>query len=103
MRFLFKISMPAEAGNSMAKKDAFATIAKSLEEQKPEAVYFGAWDGKRTGFLIVNLNDASQIPEIAGPWFLSLNSGIEVVPVMVPEDLGKATPAIERAVKSYGG
>jgi hypothetical protein len=48
------------------------------------------------------MDDASQIPAIAEPWFLALNAAIEVTPVMVPEDLQKAGPAIERAVKTYG-
>ncbi|MGH9447978.1 MAG: hypothetical protein ACRD3O_19985 [Terriglobia bacterium] len=61
-----------------------------------------AADGKRTGILIMNIEDASQIPAIAEPWFLALNASIEATPAMVPEDLRKAGPAIEQAVKAYG-
>jgi hypothetical protein len=39
MRFIFKISMPVEAGNKAAK-DGFQAIPRILEQQKPEAVYF---------------------------------------------------------------
>ena len=102
MRFLFKISFPVQAGNQAAKKDGFKAIRQILEEQKPEAAYFIADGGKRTGILIINMDDASQIPAIAEPWFLALNATIEVTPAMVPEDLQKAGPAIERAVKTYG-
>ena len=52
--------------------------------------------------LIMNIEDASQISAIAEPWFLALNASVERPPAMVPEDLQKAGPAIERAVKTYG-
>jgi hypothetical protein len=101
MRFLFKISIPVEAGNAAAR-DSFAAIGAILAEQKPEAAYFVAEDGKRTGFVILHMDDLSQLPALSEPWFLALNAGIEVVPAMVPEDLQKAGPAIAQAVKSYG-
>lgn len=102
MRFMFKISFPVEAGNAAAKKDGFKTIENILGQQKPEAAYFAAENGKRTGILIINMQDASEIPAIAEPWFLALNAAIEVTPVMVPADLQKAAPAIAQAVKTYG-
>ncbi|HEV2198726.1 MAG TPA: DUF3303 family protein [Bryobacteraceae bacterium] len=102
MRFLFKISMPVEAGNAAARK-GFEAMQKILAEQKPEAAYFLADAGKRTAIMIHNMTDASQIPAIAEPWFLALNASIEVTPVMTAEDLAKAGPAIGHAVKTYGG
>jgi hypothetical protein len=102
MRFLVKISIPVEVGNAAAKKDGFKVIGKILEQQKPEAAYFVTEHGKRTAILIVDLKDASEIPGFAEPWFLALNASIEAVPAMVAEDLKKAAPAIEKAVKTYG-
>jgi uncharacterized protein DUF3303 len=101
MRFLFKISLPVEAGNAEAHK-SFGTIQKILAEQKPEAVYFVADGGKRTAIMIHNMTDMSQLPAIAEPWFLGLNASIEVTPAMTLEDLGKAGPAVGQAVKNYG-
>ena len=101
MRFLFKISWPVEAGNKAAK-DAFSVIPKILEQQKPEAAYFIAENGKRTGILVIDMSDVSQLPAIAEPWFLALNASIEVTPAMVPDDLKKAGPAIAQAVKQFG-
>jgi hypothetical protein len=102
MRFLFKISFPVEAGNAAAKKDGFQAIQNILEQQKPEAAYFVAENGKRTAILIINMEDASEIAAIAEPWFLALNAAIEVTPAMVAGDLQKAAPAIAQAVKTYG-
>lgn len=102
MRFLVKVSFPVEAGNAAAKKNGFAVIRQILQEQKPEAAYFIAEGGRRTGILIMEINSPSDIPAIAEPWFLALNASIEAAPAMVPDDLEKAGPAIERAVKTYG-
>jgi hypothetical protein len=102
MRFLYKISFPVEAGNAAAKKDGFRAIQSILEALKPEAAYFAADNGLRTCFMIINMEDASEIPAIAEPWFLALNAAIEVRPVMIPADLAKAAPAVAHAVKTYG-
>lgn len=46
--------------------------------------------GKRTGISIVDMNDTSQMPVLAEPWFVTPNADVEMHPVMMPEDLGKA-------------
>jgi hypothetical protein len=102
MRFLVKVSFPVEAGNAAVKKDGLKVIGKILEKQKPEAAYFVTEHGKRTAILIVDLKDASEIPGFAEPWFLALNASIEATPAMVAEDLKKAGPDIEKAVKAFG-
>jgi hypothetical protein len=48
------------------------------------------------------MKDASDLPRIAEPWFLALNASIEATPAMVAEDLARAAPAIEHAVKRFG-
>ena len=101
MRFLVKVSLPVEAGNDAAKK-GFDVIPSILEEQKPEAAYFLATGGQRTALLFVNMDDPSELPKIAEPWFLAFNASIEVTPAMVAEDLQKAEASIEAAVQKYG-
>ena len=103
MRFLIKVSIPVEAGNAAAKAGKLGTTIQSiLADLKPEAVYFTDDNGQRTGFLFIEMQDASQIPAIAEPWFLAFNAGVEIHPVMVPDDLAKAGSSIEAAVKKYG-
>ena len=95
MRFLVKVSIPVEAGNAAVKAGKLgATIQSILADQKPEAVYFTDDNGQRTGFLFLEMKNASQIPAIAEPWFLAFNAGIEFHPVMVPDDLAEAGSAI---------
>jgi hypothetical protein len=51
--------------------------------------------------VVVNISDVSQIPALAEPWFLTANAKVEFIPAMIPEDLAKASPSIEAAVKKY--
>jgi Protein of unknown function (DUF3303) len=103
MRMLMKISLPVEKGNEVFRSGAFPkTMEMILAEQKPEAVYFFSNDGQRGGFLVVNMKDTSEIPAFAEPWFLAFNAHVEIQPVMTAEDLARATPAIEQAVRKYG-
>lgn len=102
MRFLLKVNIPVDAGNAAAKAGKLgATIQSILADLKPEAVYFGDDRGQRTAFVFLEMQDASQIPAIAEPWFLAFDAHIEVHPVMTADDLMKAAPAIEKAVKKY--
>ncbi len=103
MRFIVKARMDVEAANALATAGKLgSTIQSILEELKPEAAYFVADEGQRTAILVINMEDASQIPAIAEPWFLAFNADIEATPAMVAEDLEKAGPAIEQAVKKFG-
>jgi Domain of unknown function (DUF3303) len=102
MRFVVKISWDVEAGNALARQGKLASTVQSiLAELKPEAAYFTAEGGQRGGILIVDVADVSEIPAIAEPWFLAANAKVEFLPAMRPEDLAKASPSIEAAVKKY--
>ena len=102
MRFLLKVSIPVEAGNEAAREGTLGkTISEILRKLKPEAAYFVAEGGRRTGFLIVQMENAHQIPSIAEPWFLAFNAAVEFHPVMLPEDLERAGASIAEAVKVY--
>lgn len=102
MRFMMKVTIPAEAGNSAASSGTLGkTIQSILEGLKPEAVYFTDVDGKRGGYIFFDMDRASQIPAVAEPWFLAFNASVEIHPVMLPEDLGKASASIDSAVKKY--
>ena len=80
MRFLVKVQWDVQAGNALARKGTLESTVASM-----------------------NLESASQIPAIAEPWFLATDAAIDFVPVMLPEDLKEAGPAIGRAVERYGG
>ncbi|RDK03251.1 panthothenate synthetase [Paraburkholderia lacunae] len=91
MRMLLNIRIPHEPFNNFVREGTVGEVmARILEETKPEAVYFTEQNGTRGAILIVNLNDPSEIPSLAEPWFLKFNADCEFRVVMVPEDLKKA-------------
>jgi hypothetical protein len=103
VRILIKVSMPVESANEVVRSGKLGeTIESILAEQKPEAAYFTEMDGRRTGIIIVDVSDPSQIPALAEPYFLAFNAQVEFHPAMTPADLEKAGPAIEQAVRKYG-
>lgn len=102
MRCLLKVSIPVETGNAaIADGSLPRTIEAIISEVKPEAAYFAEDDGKRTGFIFLDVKDPSQIPAIAEPWFLAFNAHVEFHPAMNLDDLKKSTPGMERAVKNH--
>jgi hypothetical protein len=103
MRYLMKIRFPNEAGNAALSDPEFgAKMGKLLKDIKAEAAYFTTIDGQRGGYVVVTMSDASEIPAVAEPFFHWLKADLEFLPVMTPEDLGKAGPAIGAAVKQWG-
>ena len=104
MRMLLRVSIPVEAGNAAAKAGTLAsTCERILADLKPEAAYFFADDnGQRTGSIVFDMKETSQIPAIAEPWFLAFNAQVTFRPVMNPQDLVTASPSIGKAVQQYG-
>jgi len=102
MRMMMKVTFSIEAGNEAIRDPQFGAKIKALmSELKPEAAYFTTVDGQRGGYIFLNIDDASQIPAIAEPFFLWMDADVEFTPVMVPADLEKAGPAIAAAVKKW--
>jgi hypothetical protein len=103
MRFLMKIEIPTEAGNVALSDPEFGQKMQAvLKEVGAEAAYFTSMEGQRGGYIVVNMEDASQIPAMAEPFFLWLTAKVEFQPVMTLEDLAKAGPSIASAVKKWG-
>jgi hypothetical protein len=91
MRMMMIVTLPNEKFNAAVKDGtASAKMGKIMEAIKPEAAYFTDAHGHRTGYLIVNLPNASDIPALAEPWFLTFNAEIHLHPCMTPDDLKKS-------------
>ncbi len=91
MRFLLHVTFPTgKFDQAVADGSIGARMGKILEETKPEAVYFTAQNGKRGGYLVVNMNDVSEMPRLAEPWFMLFDAQVEFLPAMTPADLQKA-------------
>jgi hypothetical protein len=91
MRVMVTFSIQPEKGDALIKDGTMGeTIQSILEEIKPEAVYFTTIEGTRGGIIVINVDEASQIPSMTEPLFLGLGATMQMQPVMIPEDLGRA-------------
>ena len=91
MRMLIIASLPHQKFNAAVKDGtAGAKLGKILEAIKPESVHFTEICGKRTAFIVVDLPDASKIPALAEPWFLTFEADVQIHPCMTPDDLKRS-------------
>jgi len=90
MRMMVKFTLPVEKGNQAFKDGSLKkTLESIMKKFKPEAAYFGPSDGKRSGMMVFDLAEPSQIVEVAEPLFSSLHAEVEIGPVMNLDDLSK--------------
>jgi hypothetical protein len=83
-----RVSMPVEAGNQAIRDGRLAaTMQQAAERWKPEAMYFTAFDGRRTAFLVFDLPESLDIPAFAEPIFQELGAQVDIVPAMNGDDL----------------
>jgi hypothetical protein len=102
MRFVMKVRMSLERANEALSDPQFGQkMNELLTEIKAEAAYFTTFSGQRGAYIVVNLNDVSEMPLVAEPFFLWLDADIDWFPVMKPEDLAKAGPSIGAAVQKW--
>ena len=95
MRFMLTLRFEVHAGNEMVSSGKAATMMQSvMEKLKPEAAYFGPVDGGRGGYLVINVDDASQIPAISEPFFQNMHATVTFVPVMTPEEMARGVGSL---------
>src|SRR5918993_1911151 len=102
MRFMLTLRVPPEHGNAAMKDGRFmSTFQSVMEELQPEAAYFAEIEGARGGYVVVNMDDAAQIPAICEPLFLGLGATVQILPVFTLDDMPRITEAIEQARQKY--
>ena len=104
MRVLLTFSINPEKGDQLIKEGRIGeTMEPILQDLQPEAAYFTDVEGTRGGFLVVNMEDASQIPALTEPLLLGLGATVHMQPVMTPEDLrGAAGESLQQMGQKYG-
>jgi hypothetical protein len=91
--------MEVEAANQAIRDGSFAeTLDRLLQELQPEAVYFTAQDGKRTGLIVFDLKEPSDIPSVAEPLFMGAKASVDFSPVMTADDV---RVGLEKAAKAF--
>ena len=103
MRFLIKMEIPNETGNLAMRDPKFGEKMQALlKDLKAEAAYFTTVNGHRGCYIVINMDEASQMVAMAEPLFLWFKANVEFIPVMLPQDLAKGGPAIGAAVQKWG-
>ncbi len=103
MKYILKVVFPTEIMNEKIKDPQFPKkMEELLGDIKAEAAYFGTICGQRGAYIVVNMNDSSEMVKIGEPLFLWCNAEVDAYPVMTPEDLMKGGPSIEAAIKKWG-
>lgn len=101
MRVLMTVSFPVEIFNAKLRDGtANQLMGRILEDLRPEAIYFTEMDGERGALAVVEIADASRIPALAEPWFLSFNASVKFRIAMMPEDLKRA--GLDALAKKWG-
>jgi hypothetical protein len=104
VRILITFTINPEKGDQLIKEGRIGeTMGSILEEFQPEAAYFTDVEGTRGGFLVVDMEDASQMPAMTEPLLLGVGATVHMQPVMTPEDLrGAAGEALNQMAQRYG-
>ena len=97
MRVLLKARLNTEKGNEAIQNGTLGKlIQESVEQIKPEAAYFTTDQGKRTAYMVFDMQDSSQMPVLSEPFFLKLGAEISYTPVMNIDDVQKGLSQLGR-------
>ena len=91
MKILMTAMFPNEPFNSMVREGKIDGIMNEImESQKPEVIYFTEVEGHRGAVCIIDINNQSQLPSIAEPYFLNFDAECHFTIAMSPQDLKAA-------------
>ena len=88
MRMLLKAHMDTRKANEGNQNGTMQErLGELLDQLQPEAAYFYPENGKRTVFIVFDMQDPSQIPPTLEPFFQTGEASVHLTPVMNREDL----------------
>jgi hypothetical protein len=91
MRMLLQVIFPNEEFNEAVRDGtAGGKLQKIISEANPTAVYFVEDEGKRSVFLVLEVENSWEIPGLAEPWYLTFNAEARFRIAMTPDDLALA-------------
>ena len=88
MRTMVKLTFPTQETNPLIRDGSIGqTMETILANLQPEAAYFGPLDGKRGGYIVVNMEEETDLVTKIEPFWLELGATVETFPVMNVDDL----------------
>ena len=87
MRTMVKFTIPTQETNPLVEDGSIGQKMETmLGKLQPEAAYFGPIDGKRGGFIVINMEQESEVVTKLEPLWLELDATIETFPVATAEE-----------------
>jgi hypothetical protein len=77
---LLAAHIPISLSSDSGETNVGQKIGMILEETKPENIYFTGNRYGRGAIAVFDLQDSSDLPRVAEPWFLIFNAEIEYGP-----------------------
>lgn len=97
MRMLMKVTIPTQQGTTAIREGRLqGVMEQTLGRLKPEAAYFFPDHGQRSGFVVFDMTDPSELPAITEPLF-GINAIVEFVPAMNADELRKGLSSLDAA------
>jgi hypothetical protein len=91
MKMIMISEFPPEPFNSQVSDGSIGSVVGSIMETLDfESFHFVELDGCRGAVGVFNIEDSSEIPTYAEPFFLKFDAQVRFRIAMTPEDLGKA-------------
>jgi hypothetical protein len=91
MKFLLEVTIPHEAFNAAVKDGSINDkMNRIMTTIRPDAAYFTTMNGKRGAIMIVDIDNAFDLPVVSEPWFLLFNADVQVKMFMTPEELERS-------------
>src|ERR687890_2786154 len=89
MRTMVKLTFPTQETNPLIRDGSIGqTMETILGNLQPEAAYFGPLDGKRGGYIVINMEEETDLVTKIEPFWLELGATVEIIgPVMSADDM----------------
>ena len=88
MRTMVKLTFPTQETNPLIRDGSIGqTMETILANLQPEAAYFCPLDGKRGAYIVVNMEEETELVTKLEPFWLELGATVETFPVMNVDDL----------------
>jgi hypothetical protein len=103
MRMMVKFTFGAGGGNEILRSGKINTLLQQvMEDLKPEAAYFYAENGQRSGHFIIESQDSVDLVRVCEPLWFGLKADVAMIPVMNGEDIQRGLGELQGIIQRYG-